>query len=53
MADDKFIFQTIARKGFAGLFSYCHIHPLGGVDVLYGGVTHFLTFDFEAIIDLN
>ena len=45
----------IARKAFAGLFSYCHTHLLGGVDVLLGVVTLdlFLTFDFEAIIDFN
>ena len=56
MADDKIIFWTIARKAFAGLFAYCHTHPLGGVDVPFGGfwpLTYFLTFDFETIIDFN
>ena len=56
MAKDKFIFRMIARKAFAGLFSYCHTHPLGDVDVLFGRLwtlTYFLTFDFEAIIDFN
>ena len=36
MADDKFIFRTIAREMFSGLFLYCHTHPLGGVDVPLG-----------------
>ena len=38
IADDKLIFRTIARKAFAGLFAYCHTHPLGGVDVPFGGL---------------
>ena len=44
----------IARKAFAG-FILQH-NPLGGVDVLFGGLwplTYFLTFDFEAIIDFT
>ena len=56
MANDKLIFQTIAWKAFAALFLYCYTHPLGGEDVLSGGLwpfTYFLTFDFEAIIDFN
>ena len=38
MAEDKFIFRTIAQKAFARLFLYCHTHPLGvwGVDMPYG-----------------
>ena len=32
MAEDKFFYRMIARKAF------CHTHPLGGVDVLFGGL---------------
>ena len=55
MAEDKFIFRMIARKAFVG-FILPHTIPLGGVDVLFGGLwslTYFSTFGFEAIVDFN
>ena len=36
-ANDKFNFHTLSRKALAGLFSYLHTHPSGGVDVPFGG----------------
>ena len=58
MAEDKFIFRMIARKAFAG-FILPHTSLRGCRCAFFlggGGVVTFnlfLTFDFEAIIDLN
>ena len=37
MVDDNFSFRTIFLKEFAGLFHIAYTHPLGGVDVPFGG----------------
>ena len=54
IADDKFSFQTISRKAFAELFSYCTHTSLRGCRCAFWGLwplPYFFTFDLEAIIE--
>ena len=44
MADDKFSFQTISGKEFAGLFHIAYTHPSGGVYVPFGGCDFWPNF---------